>query len=102
MTSWKPPAGTDEVVIASDTMRLSDARSWLDDRRRLGVQARRVRLLAADEAQEIALDGPPLAGGWHAVERTGRGLARWPAGAARLPLMASLQPWLIERALTAA
>ncbi len=74
------PAGADEVVIASDTMRPSDARPWPDDRRRLGVQVRRVRLLAADEVRDIALDGPQLAAGWHAVERAAGGLAVWRAG----------------------
>jgi hypothetical protein len=80
------PAGADEVVIASDTIRPSDRRLWLDDRRRLGVEVRRVRLHAAGEVAEIALDAPQLSAGWHAVERTAGGPARWTAGAARLPL----------------
>ncbi len=80
------PADAGEVVIASDTMRPSDRRPWLDDRRRLGVQVRRMRLHAAGEVAEIAVDSPRLSAGWHAVERDGGGLARWTAGAARVPV----------------
>jgi hypothetical protein len=76
------PADAAEVVIASDTTRPADQKPWLDDRRRLGVQVRRIRVHGEDEPTDVALDGPLLAAGWHGLEPNGR----WTAGAATLRL----------------
>jgi hypothetical protein len=76
------PPDAAEVVIGSDAVRPAEARPWLDDRRRLGVQVRRIRVHAEDEMTDVALDGPLLGSGWHGPEPAGR----WTSGAATLRL----------------
>ncbi len=98
------PAGVSEAVIASDTMRPSERQPWLDDRRRLGVAVRRIRVQAGGESRDIALDAPALADGWHGVERTRATALRWTAGEAalRLPAGARLLELTVARRLAAA
>jgi hypothetical protein len=96
------PAGSHDIRLACRAARPSDVRPWLDDRRRLGVNVRRVRLLADCEATDIALDSPRLAEGWHAVERTGPAVTRWTAGEARLLLPPGTGPALLVLTIAAA
>ena len=75
------PNGTTHVRLVSDTMRPTDTRPWAEDRRRLGISVRRIRL---DRTATIALDDPALADGWWASESGGQ--ARWTDGDAHLRL----------------
>ena len=68
--------------LVSTTTRPTDARPWLDDRRRLGVAVAR---LEAD-GTVLPLDGPDLRAGWHAPERDGTRLWRWTDGDATIEL----------------
>ena len=66
----------------------TEARPWLEDRRRLGVCVKRILLRGADELREIPVDHPDLTRGWWAVERDGQAMSRWTDGEAVLPLPA--------------
>ena len=66
----------------------TEARPWLEDRRRLGVRVKRIVLRGADELREIPVDHPDLTAGWWAVERDGQTMSRWTDGEAVLPLPA--------------
>jgi uncharacterized repeat protein (TIGR03803 family) len=92
------PAGVREAVLVSAAARPSDHRPWLDDRRRLGVMVGRVRVRAASETTDIALDGPLLGAGWHDVEPAGR----WTAGRGVLALPACAEVSILELTIAAA
>jgi hypothetical protein len=66
----------------------TEARPWLEDRRRLGVRVARIVLRGVDEVREVPMDHPDLAEGWWAVERDGQAMGRWTDGDAVLPLPA--------------
>ena len=66
----------------------TEARPWLEDRRRLGVRVKRIVLRGADEVREVPMDHPDLTRGWWAVERDGQMISRWTDGEAVLPLPA--------------
>src|ERR1700722_1101799 len=67
-----PPNGTDEVRLVSRAAAPTDARPWMEDRRRLGVCVTRILLRDAyDEVREVPLDHPGLVEGWWKVERSG-------------------------------
>jgi hypothetical protein len=74
----------------------TDARPWLEDRRRLGVQVACIKLRHADEAYDLPLDHPDLSEGWWAVERDGVAMHRWTNGEAVLPLPAFSGPAMLE------
>lgn len=76
------PPGTRQVRLVLDSRRPSDARPWLDDRRRLGIAVARLTVSDADQVIDLPLDGDALGAGWHAGE-TG---ARWTDGDAELTL----------------
>ena len=80
------PRGAHEVRLVSRAQSPTEARPWLDDRRRLGVRVKRIVLRGADELREIPVDHPDLTGGWWAVERDGQIMSRWTDGEAVLPL----------------
>jgi len=80
------PRGVKEVVLASRAQSASEARPWLEDRRRLGVRVRRIILRGATELCEIPVDQPDLTKGWWAVERDGPAMSRWTDGQAILSL----------------
>ena len=82
------PRGATEVRLLSRAQPPTEARPWLDDRRRLGVRVARIVLRGADEVREIPVDHPGLTEGWWAVERDGQGLSRWTDGDAVVPLPA--------------
>jgi hypothetical protein len=80
------PRGASEMRLVSRAQSPSEARPWLDDRRRLGVRVKRIVLRGADESREIPVDHPGLILGWWAVERDGQVMSRWTDGDAVLPL----------------
>ena len=82
------PHGTPEVRLLSRAQSPTEARPWLDDRRRLGVRVKRIVLRGADDLREIPIDHPDLTRGWWAVERDGHIMSRWTDGEAVLPLPA--------------
>ena len=82
------PRGAREVRLVSRAQSPTEARPWLDDRRRLGVRVKRIVLRGADEVREVPVDHPDLTRGWWAVERDGQMMSRWTDGEAVLPLPA--------------
>jgi Hint domain len=96
LSTFPLPPGTTEVRLVSRAAAPSDARPWLDDRRRLGVRVARLVLRSHDELHEIPLDHPDLATGWWAVERDGTALGRWTDGDAVLPLPATSGASMLE------
>ena len=82
------PRGAREVRLVSRAQSPTEARPWLDDRRRLGVRVKRIVLRGADETREVPVDHPDLTRGWWAVERDGQMMSRWTDGEAVLPLPA--------------
>ena len=82
------PRGAHEVRLVSRAQSPTEARPWLDDRRRLGVRVKRIVLRGADETREVPVDHPDLTRGWWAVERDGQMMSRWTDGEAVLPLPA--------------
>ncbi len=58
----------------------------------------RVRVRAASETTDIALDGPLLGAGWHDVEPAGR----WTAGRGVLALPACAEVSILELTIAAA
>ena len=82
------PRNSGAVRLVSRASAPTDARPWLDDRRRLGVRLARIVLRDAAEVREISVDHPDLQQGWWAVERDGTAMGRWTDGDAVLPLPA--------------
>jgi len=90
------PRGAREVWFVSRAQSPTEARPWLDDRRRLGVRVKRIVLRGADELREIPVDHPHLTRGWWAVERDGQVMSRWTDGEAVLPLPAMQGTVMLE------
>jgi hypothetical protein len=90
------PRGASEIRLLSRAQSPTEARPWLEDRRRLGVRVARIVLRGADEVREIPVDHPGLTEGWWAVEREGRAMSRWTDGEAVLPLPAMQGNLLLE------
>ena len=80
------PRGDKEFRLISRAQSPTEARPWLEDRRKLGVRVKRIVLRGANELHEIPLDHPSLTKGWWAVERDGQMMSRWTDGDAVLPL----------------
>jgi hypothetical protein len=80
------PSGAKEVRLISRAQSPTEARPWLEDRRRLGVRVKRIVLRGGYELREIPVDHPSLTKGWWAVERDGPMMSRWTDGDAVLPL----------------
>ena len=76
------------VRLVSRAQAPTEARPWLEDRRRLGVRVKRVVLRDADHVCEVTLDHPDISRGWWAVEHDGPMMSRWTDGEAVLPLPA--------------
>ena len=81
------PRDTREVRLVSHAQSPTEARPWLDDRRRLGVRVKRIVLRGAQDARD-PVDHPDLSRGWWAVERDGLMMSRWTDGEAVLPVPA--------------
>ena len=82
------PHGVPEVRLLSRAQSPTEARPWLEDRRRLGVCVKRIVLRGVDELREVPVDHPELTRGWWTVERGGQIMSRWTDGEAALPLPA--------------
>ena len=78
--------GENQFRLISRAQSPTEARPWLEDRRKLGVRVKRIVLRGANELHEIPLDHPSLTKGWWAVERDGQMMSRWTNGDAVLPL----------------
>lgn len=76
------PPGQRTVVLSSPSGVPSQARPWLDDRRRLGVAVARIRMRDTDGAMDIPLDSPELAAGWWPLETRSGSVYRWTDGSA--------------------
>jgi hypothetical protein len=90
------PHGAREVRLLSRAQSPTEARPWLDDRRRLGVRVKRIVLRGANERREIPMDHPDLTKGWWSIERDGRAMSRWTDGDAVMPLPAMAGPVMLE------
>jgi hypothetical protein len=84
--------------LVSHAARPSDAQPWVEDRRRLGVAVRRLRLRHGDAVTEIPVDHPGLVDGWWAVEGNSAAQWRWTNGDALLPALRG--PALLEVEVT--
>jgi hypothetical protein len=74
----------DRLSLVSRAGRPADLCAWLDDRRRLGVQVRRLIFRQGRTSMDIPMDHPMLAEGWWAVEHDGHAPYRWTNGNAVL------------------
>jgi autotransporter passenger strand-loop-strand repeat protein len=79
------PACNQPPRLVSRAARPSDLCAWLDDRRRLGVQVRRMILHLGQDVADIPMDHPMLAEGWWAGEQDDGAPCRWTDGDAGLP-----------------
>ena len=82
------PRDIREVQLVSRAQSPTEARPWLNDRRRLGVRVKRIALRGTDGLREVPVDHPDLTRGWWDVERDGQMISRWTDGKAVLPLPA--------------
>ena len=90
------PRDAHEMRLVSRSQSPTEARPWLDDRRRLGVRVKRIVLRDADDLREIPVEHPDLTRGWWAVERDERIVSRWTDGEAVLRLPAMRGPVMLE------
>jgi collagen type I/II/III/V/XI/XXIV/XXVII alpha len=90
------PKGATEVRLISRSAAPTDARPWLEDRRRLGLYVERIVLRGADAVHEVPVDHPGLTRGWWAVEPRGTAMRRWTDGNAVLPLPMMDGPTMLE------
>jgi hypothetical protein len=90
------PRGADEIRLRSRAQSPTEARPWLDDRRRLGVCVKRIVLRGGDELREIPMDHPGLTKGWWDIERDGQMMSRWTDGDAVVPLPKMDGPLMLE------
>jgi hypothetical protein len=90
------PRGATEAHVVSRAGSPTDARPWMEDRRRLGVYVDRITVRGSDDVQDIPLDHPGLSQGWWAVEQEGLALHRWTDGAAVLSLPPLDGPAILE------
>jgi Hint domain/GTA TIM-barrel-like domain len=80
------PPHTTEARLLSRAAAPSEARPWLEDRRRLGVAVRRLMLRHGDDEMAVPLDHPALTDGWWDAEYDGTVPWRWTNGDAHLPI----------------
>jgi hypothetical protein len=90
------PRGEEQVRLVSRAQSPTEARPWLEDRRKLGVRVKRIVLRGADELREIPVDHPGLTKGWWALERDGQVMSRWTDGDAVLPLLSMAGDVILE------
>ena len=90
------PGAAPEVRLLSRAQSPTEARPWLEDRRRLGVRVQRIVLRDGEEVCEIPVDHPALTRGWWAVERDGPHTSRWTDGEAVIPLPPLSGPAVLE------
>ncbi len=88
------PANIDGVRLVSRSAAPCTTRPWIEDRRRLGVMVKQLRL----DRRPIRLGDPRLIEGWWPLESNNTEAWRWTAGAALLPLSSSI-PAMLEIAI---
>jgi hypothetical protein len=96
------PRGAREVRLVSRAQLPTEARPWLEDRRRLGVRVKHIVLRGAVELREIPVDHPDLTRGWWGVEHDEQIMSRWTDGEAVLPLPAMRGDVILEMHLAGA
>jgi Hint domain/Right handed beta helix region len=90
------PRGAREIRLISRAQSPTEARPWLEDRRKLGVRVQRIVLRGANELREIPMDHPDLTKGWWDIEREGQSMSRWTNGDAAVPLPAMDGPVMLK------
>jgi hypothetical protein len=90
------PSGATNVRLTSRAAAPTDARPWLEDRRRLGVYVERIVLRCDGEVRNVPVDDPALAEGWWATEGTSLTPRRWTNGDSLLPLPIMDGPMMLE------
>ncbi len=90
------PAGGGAIRLISRAARPTELQPWVEDRRRLGVCVRCLRLRDGAAWHDIPLDDPGLTGGWWAIEAGSAGPRRWTDGDALVPLPARRTPCVLE------
>jgi hypothetical protein len=80
------PRGIAQIHLLSRAQSPTEARPWIDDRRRLGVRVNRIVLRGENELREVPMDHPSLTKGWWDIERDGQMMSRWTDGDAVVPL----------------
>jgi hypothetical protein len=80
------PRGAGKVRLLSRAQSPTEARPWLEDRRKLGVRVKRIVLRGVNDWREIPMDHPGLTEGWWDIERDGQMMSRWTNGDAVVPL----------------
>jgi hypothetical protein len=90
------PKETTQVRLVSRAAAPTDAKPWMEDRRRLGVYVERIQVRAGNEVWDVPLDHPELSQGWWAVERSGIAMRRWTDGNAFLSLPMSNKAVVLE------
>jgi collagen type I/II/III/V/XI/XXIV/XXVII alpha len=78
------PRADGPVRLVSRAVRPSDARPWVEDRRRLGVAVSQLTLKRGTNVEPIPLDHPSMSAGWWDVERDHDTHWRWTDGDAVL------------------
>jgi hypothetical protein len=66
------PRDIREVQLVSRAQSPTEARPWLNDRRRLGVRVKRIALRGTDGLREVPVDHPDLTRGCGTSSVTGR------------------------------
>jgi hypothetical protein len=82
------PRGANEIRLRSRAQSPTEARPWLDDRRKLGVRVKRIVLRGTNDLREVPMDHPDLTEGWWDIEHDGQVMSRWTNGDAAVPLPA--------------
>ncbi len=90
------PTDATEVRLISRAALPTEAKPWLEDRRRLGVYVKRIVQRRDSDVWEVPLDHPALLRGWWAVEHAGAAMRRWTDGDAAISLPASDGPTILE------
>ena len=78
--------GATTALLTSRAGSPAEIEPFQEDRRRLGIAVRCLRLHGRDGTRQIPIDDPCLAEGWWATEREARALWRWTDGAGRIAL----------------
>jgi hypothetical protein len=82
------PPGATSALLCSRAASPAQIEPFHEDRRRLGVAVRRLRIHGDDGLRDIPVDAPALTSGWWTAEHAPGGLWRWTDGAASVPVPA--------------
>jgi hypothetical protein len=74
------PHGACATRLVSRAQLPTEARPWLEDRRKLGVCVKRIAPRCVNELREIPMDHASLTKGWWDIERDGQMMSRWTDG----------------------